>query len=163
MANDAPGVDRGTFRRIARTCTYFNVRRATRLLGEAYDRELRPLGLRGTQFSVLVAAALLDGATLTRLAEAVGADRTTLTRVLAPLERDGWVVTAPGEDRRERRVHLTGPGELRLTGAVEAWERAQRHVVELLGEEAWGGLVAGARRVGELAGSLAPADVDAAH
>lgn len=154
-------VDAGACRRIARTCTYFNVRKATRILGEAYDRELRPHGLRGTQFSVLVAAALLDEPTVGRLAAVIGADRTTMTRVLAPLERDGWIVSGAGEDRRQRRVRLTASGERRLAAATPAWERAQRAVVGAMGEEAWAALSTGAKRVHEvavsLAGGLAPA------
>ncbi|HKI59232.1 MAG TPA: MarR family winged helix-turn-helix transcriptional regulator [Trueperaceae bacterium] len=159
-------VDFAACRRISRTCTYFNVRRAARILGEAYDRELRRFGLKGTQFSVLVATALLEEPTVGRLSVAMSADRTTITRALAPLERDGWIVTCAGPDRRERRVRLTRAGGVRLARAVEAWERAQRGVVEAMGEEAWSDLLAGAKRVHEVAGALAlplaPAGAEAA-
>jgi len=161
MTGDRERLDRGSCRRVARTCTYFNVRRAARVLGETYDRALRPFGLKGTQFSVLVATALMEEATVGGLAEAIGADRTTMTRALGPLERDGWIASVSGDDRRERHVHLTDRGEERLADAVGAWDGAQRAVVEALGDEAWAGLLAGARRVHEVAdtltGGLAPA------
>ena len=41
MTGDRERLDRGSCRRVARTCTYFNVRRAARVLGETYDRALR--------------------------------------------------------------------------------------------------------------------------
>ncbi len=158
---EAP-VSRTTCQRIAQTCTYFNVRRATRILGEAFDRELRPLGLRGTQFSVLVATALLEQATVSRLAEVIHADRSTMTRALGPLERDGWIETRAGDDRRERLARLSPDGERRLGRAVVAWERAQRRVVDAMGVDAWTGLLAGARRVNEVRESLIAAGPEGA-
>lgn len=149
--------DRADCSRIARTCTYFNVRKAGRLLGEVYDAELRPFGIVGTQFSVLVAIALMEGATVGELASAIGADRTTMTRALGPLERDGWIASSRGEDRRERRARLTDGGRRRLPGAMAAWERAQARVVEAMGEDAWAALLAGARRVHAVAGALGAA------
>lgn len=145
-------------RRIARTCTYFHVRRATRILADVYDEALRPHGLRGTQFSLLVAITLADEPTVGRLAEVLSSDRTTLPRILAPLERDGWIRSERGEDRRQRRLRLTPAGARRLAEATPAWERAQASVVGALGDEAWADLMEGARavqRVGREAGGSA--------
>jgi DNA-binding MarR family transcriptional regulator len=132
---------------IARDCTYFNVRKATRILADAFDEALRPFGLRGTQFSLLVAIALIEDATVGRLAEVIGADRTTLTRTLAPLEREGLIESEQGEDRRERRLRLTRRGEERVAAATEAWEETQRAVFDGIGEDAWNGLMSGVRAV----------------
>ena len=41
---------------------------------------------------------------LFRSAHILGMNRTTLTRSLAPLERQGWVRSEPGPDRRERTL-----------------------------------------------------------
>lgn len=148
-------LDLDACRRIARTCAYFNMRRATRVLGEVYDRQLRPFGIVGTQFSVLVATALLEEPTVGRLAGVVGADRTTLSRALGPLERDGWIETAAGTaDHRERRARLTESGRKRLVRAIGAWEQAQELVAAAMGEADLGALLSGARRVHELAPKL---------
>lgn len=134
---------------IARTCTYFNVRRATRVLGDVFDEALRPHGLRGTQFSLLVTISLTPTPTVGVLAEVLAADRTTLTRTLAPLERDGLVASERGEDRRQRRLRLTPRGQARLAAAVPAWDRAQAWVMERLGADGER-LLAGARAVAAL-------------
>ena len=132
---------------IARTCTYFNVRKATRILGEHFDEALRPHGLKGTQFSLLVAVSLTEGPTVGRLAEVLAADRTTLTRTLAPLERDGLIESRPGSDKRERRLQLTREGERRLQAATEDWERAQQAILAELGSGPWKDLMSGLRAV----------------
>jgi DNA-binding MarR family transcriptional regulator len=155
MPQTSESLELDACRRVASTCAYFNVRRATRILGEVYDRELRPFGIAGTQFSVLVATALLEEPTVGRLAEVIGADRTTMSRALRPLERDGWIESAAGlTDHRERRARLTEAGKERLVQAIHAWERAQRIVAAAMGEADLGALLAGARRVHAIAPRL---------
>ncbi len=156
MANVPPPLDLTELQGIERTCTYYNVRRATRVLADVYDRALRPHALQGTQFSLLVAMALVGEATIGRLASVIGADRTTLSRSLAPLERDGLVASEVGADRRQRRLSLTRSGIDRLSEALPAWRVAQRAVVDALGPETWSALVDGARAVRSLEGLEPP-------
>jgi len=126
---------------VATECSAARLRRASRALSRLYDEILEPSGLRGTQFSVLVALSLTGGAPLLRLAEELGLDRTTMTRNLAPLERDGLVVSAPGPDKRVRLIQLTDAGRRTLAKALPLWEKAQQQVVETLGEQRWRGLM----------------------
>lgn len=70
-------------------CIGFNLRKATRSISQFYDELLRPVGIRGTQYSLLVSLQMSGAITVTQLAENVVMDRTTLTRnleVLAPIE-----------------------------------------------------------------------------
>src|SRR6476659_8600571 len=92
--------------RIGQACACFHLRRATRALTQLYDDALRPAGVRTTQFTLLNAIRIAGPATVRRLATTVVMDRTTLTRDLRPLERQGLVLIEPGEDRRERKVDL---------------------------------------------------------
>lgn len=119
------------------------------MLGDVYDEALRPHGLRGTQFSLLVAITLATTPTVGGLAGILAADRTTLSRTLAPLERDGLVVSERGADRRQRRLRLTRAGEARLAAALPAWERAQAWVAGRLGDDVER-LLTGARAVSAL-------------
>ena len=52
-----------------------------------YDQALAPLGLKITQFSVMVTAARQGPMPVAPMAEALGMDRTTLSRNLKPLVR----------------------------------------------------------------------------
>ena len=76
-------------------CACFNVRKAARALTAFYDRVIAPIGLRATQGTLLVALARAGDIPVTRLAGILGMDRTTLTRNLEPLERDGLVALRP--------------------------------------------------------------------
>src|SRR5947209_7151029 len=71
---------------IEATCACSNVRKAARAVTQLFDEVLQPSGLRSTQFTLLVAVALMDEAPVTELAGALVMDRTTFTRNLKPLE-----------------------------------------------------------------------------
>jgi DNA-binding MarR family transcriptional regulator len=126
----------------ARDCACFNLRKAARAVTQLYETALAPSGIHATQFSVLVALAVADGAPLSRVADALVMDRTTLTRNLRPLERRGWVRIEAGEDRRERNLSLTGSGRAALERALPLWQRAQAALQERLGDARWGRLPA---------------------
>ncbi|MBV8653455.1 MAG: MarR family transcriptional regulator, partial [Alphaproteobacteria bacterium] len=64
------------------------VQHAARAIGKRFDVALRPTGLNNWQFSMLVALTELRAPTIKQLSEALGMDRTTVTKCLRPLERD---------------------------------------------------------------------------
>lgn len=123
-------------------CACANLRQASRAITQFYDAHLQPSGLRATQFTVLAAISLIEQITITELAERLGMDRTTLTRNLKPLEKQGFVKSALGEDRRTRVVLLTDRGNEALKKALPLWEKAQQQVVEALGPEKFNQLLA---------------------
>lgn len=116
-------------------CTCGKLRRTARRLTQAYDRALKPAGLRLTQYSVLANAALRPGLSITDLAERMAMDRTTLTRNLRPLERAGWVRVAPGPDRRSRAVEITAAGRGVYERALPLWREAERAFRRGLGRD----------------------------
>jgi len=120
---------------LPQSCAFTNLRMASRAITHYYDDVLQPSGLRATQFALLVAISKTTPTTITRLAEKMVMDRTTLTRNLKPLEKQGLLVTTPGKDQRTRLVTLTGQGQEALTRALPLWEKAQAHVLQELGPE----------------------------
>src|SRR2546426_5612305 len=127
---------------IEATCACSNVRKAARAVTQLYDEVLQPTGLRSTQFNLLVAVALAGEAPVTRLAEALVMDRTTLARNLKPLESQGLLTIDAGTDRRRHLVRLTERGRQALATALPYWEQAQKQGVRGLGQEQWQALVA---------------------
>ena len=118
-------------------CVCGNLRKAARAVTQLYDKVLRPTGLRVTQFSILGATMAMEPVTVSRLAEATVTDRTTLTRNLKLVQEQGLIRVNSGNDRRERKVTLTDRGREAVINAYPLWQKAQRDVIKLLGEERW--------------------------
>ena len=122
-------------------CTCAQLRKAARVVTQDYDEALAPAGLRTTQFTVLATLARRGEVPLTRLAEALVMDRTTLTRNLKPLVRDQLVRIEAAADQRVRRVSLTGRGRAALDRALPLWHAAQSRLVGRLGRARWAALI----------------------
>jgi DNA-binding MarR family transcriptional regulator len=110
---------------------------AARAVTRAYDSALRPVGLRATQVAMLVAIAIDDAISIAALASFLGMDRTTLTRNLRPLEKEGLISIGPEGWRRSRTLGITKNGKSRLREAFPLWERAQNALRQKLGDQAW--------------------------
>ena len=123
--------------RFAGRCTCFNTRKASRAVTQFFDLALHPSGLKATQFTLLGAISVTGPTPMSRLADQLMLDRTTLTRNLKILARRGFVRIEPGPDRRERVVTLTGKGRDAVAAALPYWREAQSRVVAKMGEERW--------------------------
>src|SRR6201987_1530829 len=91
-------------------CLSANFRRTVRALTQLYEDALRPLGLRGTQFTMLQALSLAGEVSQGQLGEILAMDSTTLTRTLAIMKRRKWIETHRGSDGRERLLSLSEAG-----------------------------------------------------
>ncbi len=79
-----------------------------RLLRNAYDRRVRPLGLTRSQWWVLAHLVRRDGVTQTELAEVLEVGKAALGNLLDRLEEKRWVERRPDpRDKRARRVYLS--------------------------------------------------------
>ena len=116
-------------------CTCGVLRRAARRVTQAYDRALRPAGIKLSQFSVLAFVRQDDGLSITELADCLVMDRTTLTRNLRPMERAGWIEIGPGPDRRSRSVGITAAGRRVFETAFPLWQDAERQFRRNLGRD----------------------------
>jgi DNA-binding MarR family transcriptional regulator len=144
-------------RKIAAECPGIRIRQASRLLMRVYDDALRPLGVQESQLSVLVAVAMFgeNGATVGALANALTMDRTTLTRNVQPLEKDGLLrVARSADDARARVILLTRAGERMIDAAYPLWEKAQKQIRRALGAQRTDALRAQLAEVVALAGEL---------
>lgn len=116
-------------------CVGFNLRKASRLLSQIYDRALKPVKLKGTQFSLLMGVAGQDDTTIGKLARPLGMERSTVSRNAKILEKRGLVKIEAEKDRRLQRITLTEKGALVLHEALPLWESVQERLTRELGEE----------------------------
>ncbi len=102
--------------------------RLHRAVARLYDNELRPLGLRITQLSLLAAIEAEGRARPADLAEVLDMEKSTLSRNVKILVERGWVRVLDGEVGRTQVLELTKRGRSQLLQAMPAWEAAQKRV-----------------------------------
>ena len=122
-----------TEREVVESCACLKVRMAARAVTRTYDDVLRPSGLRATQLSVLAAVGIDGAMSIAALASFLGMDRSTLTRNLRPLQKEGLVKVGVEGWRRSRTLEITGKGRSRLRAALPLWETAQQLLMSKLG------------------------------
>lgn len=123
-------------------------------MAQAYDQSLQPSGLTNSQFTLLAVTALEGPLSITELARQLGMDRTTLTRNLKLVEREGWLQVVSGRDARVRNVRLTARGRTALKRAMPYWRKAQARVVTGLGSGRWDALLTELQAVRPMAPNL---------
>jgi DNA-binding MarR family transcriptional regulator len=114
-------------------CTSF--RKASRAVTQLFDEALQPSGLRSTQLILLLEVAVVEAATIPRLARKLVMDSSTVTRNLRPLVKRGLLLSIAGD--RNQTFRLTARGREALERAVPLWERTQNEFVGQLGVERW--------------------------
>ena len=132
-------------------CACANLRRATRMVTQAYDAALRPAGLRATQFTMLSVLATRSRIRQSKLAETLGLDGTTLTRNLQPLLKNEWIEIARDDDQRVRLISITDLGRRVHGEAIPLWQRAQSKFVNGLGKDGLSGMLGALARTVDIA------------
>jgi len=135
-------------------CACTSVRKAARVLARTFDSGLANSGLNITQLAVLRAVLRHPHEPLSRVAEDLAMDRTSLYRALAAMEKQHWVTMRDGPDGRTRTAVLTRTGENVLARAHPGWASTQRALIERFGTAQWQNLVAELRRLADCAEAL---------
>lgn len=128
---------RHDLKRIGLECVNINLRRASRVVTRLYDEALEPAGITSSQFSVLVAVAIYENTTISALADILSKERTTLTRNLRPLEKNGWITIDRGEDARSRVLRMTKDGHAVIARAVPLRDAMHAKLLDVMGADDW--------------------------
>src|SRR6266513_2493726 len=119
---------------VARECVAGRLRMLNRVITNIYDDALRPLDLKVSQMSILVAAAKMGTARPIEVCEHLHLDVSTLSRNVERMKTRGWLEVVPDEDGRSQPFQLTDRGRKLLEKAVPAWSEAQQQVKKALGD-----------------------------
>jgi DNA-binding MarR family transcriptional regulator len=118
-------------------CVCTTLRKASRAATRLYDERLADSGMTITQFAVLRNLAREGDLPLSRLADLLVMERTSLYRTLAPIEAHGWVTITADDRGRTKRATITSAGHDALNRATSAWEETQKDIVGAIGIPAW--------------------------
>jgi len=125
----------------APNCVCFNLRRVTRVVTQFYDSEMRRLGIRPTQGTILASLNAKPSWSMAELSDWLGMERTTLVRNLRPLQRDGLVQAAGGGRGNRVELSITTKGRKQVEQLAPAWRSAQSAAVKTLGEKRWSAIL----------------------
>ncbi len=112
-------------------CACATVRRTAHLVTQLYAQEMAP-DVEPTQFALLAAFHARPGIAQTALGRALGLDKTTLSRNLSLMRRNGWIAVGDG-----KRHQLTPAGEQLLCATRPGWMRAQQKLRSALAQGEW--------------------------
>lgn len=114
-------------------CTCFRIRGAARRVTQIYSKHLAPTGLKISQFSLLGFVTAEGPVSMGRLSDLLATDRTTLTRNLGPLLKDGLIERAQSGDKRRHDLVATAAGRALFKRALPLWAAAEQEVRDAMG------------------------------
>lgn len=126
-------------REIAESCLGMRARLVSRVVSGLYDDALRPFGIRISQMNILVATARLGPVTAATVAERLCMDKSTLSRNVARMREQGWLVGGP-------QLEISAKGSRLLARLAPAWRDVQARVEDVLGTQGSKALTRLARR-----------------
>ena len=112
-----------------KSCKCFKLRKASRLITQFYDKKLKSASIRITQFTILSFIATSENMTLISLSDELFMDRTTLTRALNILLKDGFIKQIKSKDSRKKVMKLTEKGYKTLDEAIPLWLEAEDQIL----------------------------------
>ena len=119
-------------------CACTAMRKASRATTRFYEEVMAETGVTIPQFAILRALERNGPTPMSRLAEELVMDRTSLYRAVKPLLRDRFVRTrACTTDRRVKEAELTTTGKRKIREALPYWRRAQRSFLARFGADDW--------------------------
>jgi DNA-binding MarR family transcriptional regulator len=139
---------------VPRPCACTSVRRTARILARTYDAAIAASGMNITQLAVMRAVLRHPHEPLSRVADDLSMDRTSLYRALGALQKQNWVRLNDGTDSRSRSASVTKKGQAVLAKADPGWSSTQQSIVDRFGRAQWQGFVAELRRLADCASAV---------
>jgi len=118
-------------------CACTAIRKASRAVFRYYEEKLSGAEITVTQYSILRALERNGPTALSRLAEELVMERTTLYRTIRPLVDKKYIVLREGDNRKTKVASVTKSGLKLIQRVKPAWQIAQDNVVAALGEDKW--------------------------
>ena len=119
---------------IVQDCLGVRVRLIGRAVSAVYDHAVSVHGVTIAQVSLMAVLGKVGPCPPSRLGEVLQLERSTVSRNLEILLRNGWVQADSSDAKGVREVSLTATGWQKLESVMPAWRRAQAEAARLLGD-----------------------------
>lgn len=111
-------------------CIFTAVRKANRVLFRHYQDALSETGISIVQLSILRALERQGALTLSRLADDLAMERTSLYRTIEPLVEGGAVHVESASKGKSKVAKLTTEGHRAIERVMPSWAKAQERVLK---------------------------------
>jgi DNA-binding MarR family transcriptional regulator len=132
-------MDEGKTRKLAQVmadaCLAFRVRALSRVVTNIYDAALEQHGITMNQATMLIMISYVGKAGPGRIGQVLIMEKSTVSRNLKLMKKQGWIEAAGGETGRDQVVSVTAKGNKLLAAFHPAWEKAQKQAEQLLGKQ----------------------------
>ena len=135
-------------RLIASSCVALRVRRLGRVVTRIYDGALAPHGINIAQLNLLAAVSIAAGARQVDLGRILDVEKSTLSREVELMKRDGWLKSEPPTGGRNQTIRVSPEGLKLLGKAQPSWQEAQAEAKLLIGDDGEAALRQMAPRLG---------------
>lgn len=133
-------VPHGTPKEIARQmtndCIAMRLRQLNRIVTRLYDEALRPLGFTINQLNILATIISRGPISPGQLGQMLGMEKSTVSRTLDRMCKQGWIDIGPGKDKRSQSLKATPQGRKLLATAAPVWFELQDKVLDSTAENA---------------------------
>jgi DNA-binding MarR family transcriptional regulator len=133
-------------RQIVRECLAVRVGLLHRVVARAFDDALNPLGITGNQLGILAMLESTEDAGPGDIGRRLRMDKSTVSRGVERMLRNGWLQEQPGADARRVVLTVTPAGRAVLRKAFPFWAEAQEQVRTVLGDAGASAVAAMAER-----------------
>jgi len=120
---------------VAAECIAYRVRLLNRVITNIYNRALQPLGIKINQANILTMLSVTDRASSADIARVLLMEKSTVSRTVDRMKKNGWISVAGLGDRPSQVVSVTPQGRELMAAAHLQWKKAQKQAAKLLGKE----------------------------
>lgn len=114
---------------MSQECVARRLRQVNRTITRLYDDALRPYGLTVNQLNILAVILSENQIRPGELGQALGMEKSTVSRAIDRMVNKGWLKITPGKDSRTQLLSVTKKGQQLLLSVTPIWDTLQAGVL----------------------------------
>ena len=115
-------------------CVARRLRQVNRTVTRLYDEALRPHGITVNQLNILAVIISEQQIRPGQLGQALGMEKSTVSRTIDRMVGKGWLKVAPGKDSRTQILTVTTKGNKLLLTVTPIWDTLQAGILTTGGD-----------------------------
>ena len=114
---------------MSQECVARRLRQVNRTVTRLYDEALRPYGLSVNQLNILAVVISEQQIRPGQLGQALGMEKSTVSRTVDRMVSKNWLKVAQGQDSRTQLLTVTGKGRQLLLLVTPVWDTLQAGIL----------------------------------